>query len=438
MRKLPVLLFISLLTVSMQAQMVVSGIYYEYKDNLSGTGVDKVYLFSTLNNATITYASSAVSVSFYRYTNALSDKEKIPDSDISTFSSGNTTTYVISDLQNGKGYLVEENGGTSAPVWIIDYSRRQPVLNSIEAIENEDKCELLKLFVNKSENELAFYGVSGNKRDIPRKYTVSYTDQEWDESDHLFKNKTVELKDREIGTEIIISAPLMNTQFKLHGDQFAEHFNIAKEIVSQPYTAIAVESHIVAEKEERNIPNEMNTEEGGSIVGSAPVVINFYEYANEPVSSFYTWLIYNRNDLENPVARYTDKDIRYTFGQSGDFVVKLEVADRNSICVDTVSVSVKVTESELQEPPNYFTPDSSPGVNDEFRVAYKSLIKFKCTIFNRWGTKLYQWTDPAKGWDGKYNGKYVNTGVYFYVIEAEGSDGIKYKKGGDINILRKR
>ena len=33
-------------------------------------------------------------------------------------------------------------------------------------------------------------------------------------------------------------------------------------------------------------------------------------------------------------------------------------------------------------------------------------------------------------------GKYVQPGVYFYVIEAEGSDGIKYKEKGDINILR--
>jgi gliding motility-associated-like protein len=398
--------------------------------------VDKVYLFNTLGNAAITYASPAVSVSFYRYANALSDKEKIPDSEISASSSGNMTTYVISGLQDGRGYLVEENGGTSAPVWIIDYSLHQPVLNSIEAIENEDKCENLKLFINKSD-ELAFYGVSGNKRDIPRKYTISYTDQEWDEGNQVFRNKTVELKEREIGTEIIIDAPLVNTQFKLRGDQFAEHFNAAKEIVSQPYTAIAVEPHIVAEKEERDVPNEIKTEEGGSIVGSAPVVINFYGYSNEPVTAYYTWFIYNKKDSENPVARYTDKDIRYTFGQSGDFIVKLEVADRNSVCVDTVSVLVKVTESDL-DVPNYFTPDDTPGVNDEFRVAYKSLVKFKCTIFNRWGTKLYQWTDPAKGWDGKYKGKYVNTGVYFYVIEAEGSDGIKYKEGGDINILRKR
>jgi gliding motility-associated-like protein len=437
MKKLLVLLFISLLPLSIRAQMTVSGIYDVYDGNISDTGLDKVYLFNSLSDATITYSSSAVSVSFYRYTNALADKEKIPDSDISTSSSGNVTAYIVSNLRDSRGYLVEENGSPRAQIWIIDYSLHQPVLNSIEVIENEDKCELLKLFISKSD-ELAFYGVKGNKKNIARKYTVSYADMEWDESNHTFRNKTIELKGREIGTEIIIDAPLTNTQFKLRGDQFAEKFNIAKEIVSQPYTAIAVEPHIVAEKEDRNVPNETKTEENGSIVGSAPVVVNFSGYSNEPVTAYYTWFIYNKKDLANPIVRYTDKDVKYRFEQSGDFMVTLETAGRNSICVDTVSLSVKVTESELQRPPNYFTPDDTPGVNDEFRVAYKSLIKFKCTIFNRWGTKLYQWTDPAKGWDGKYNGKYVNTGVYFYVIEALGSDGVKYKMGGDINILRKR
>ena len=86
--------------------------------------------------------------------------------------------------------------------------------------------------------------------------------------------------------------------------------------------------------------------------------------------------------------------------------------------------------------PNEFSPGTTPGINDEFRVAYKSLVKFKAWIFNRWGLQMYYWTDPAQGWDGKKGGKYVQPGVYFYVIEAEGSDGIKYKEKGDINILR--
>jgi hypothetical protein len=44
-------------------------------------------------------------------------------------------------------------------------------------------------------------------------------------------------------------------------------------------------------------------------------------------------------------------------------------------------------------------------------------------------------TDPSQGWDGRYGGKIVNSGVYYYVIKARGSDGKKYNLSGDINII---
>ena len=56
--------------------------------------------------------------------------------------------------------------------------------------------------------------------------------------------------------------------------------------------------------------------------------------------------------------------------------------------------------------------------------------------FDRYGNKMIEFDDPSKGWDGKYKGKYVKPGVYYYVIEAKGADGKEYKKKGDINILR--
>ena len=87
--------------------------------------------------------------------------------------------------------------------------------------------------------------------------------------------------------------------------------------------------------------------------------------------------------------------------------------------------------------PNAFTPDGD-GVNDLWRVSYRSLVEFECWIFDRYGAQLYNFKDPEGGWDGKYGGKLVKPGVYFYVITAVGADGKKYKKSGDINILRRR
>ena len=68
-------------------------------------------------------------------------------------------------------------------------------------------------------------------------------------------------------------------------------------------------------------------------------------------------------------------------------------------------------------------------------------------IFNRWGQEVAsgnQDTLPTEHednftyyvyWDGTYHGRVVEDGVYFILVEAEGSDGIKYVRRGDINIL---
>jgi gliding motility-associated-like protein len=97
--------------------------------------------------------------------------------------------------------------------------------------------------------------------------------------------------------------------------------------------------------------------------------------------------------------------------------------------------TINIGESHLLCP-NAFSPGASEGTNDEWKVSYKSIVEFECHIFNRWGEKMTEFHDPSHGWDGKYGGKLVPPGVYYYVIKATGSDGIKYNLSGDINILR--
>ena len=97
--------------------------------------------------------------------------------------------------------------------------------------------------------------------------------------------------------------------------------------------------------------------------------------------------------------------------------------------------TVNIGESELVCP-NAFSPGSSEGVNDVWKVSYKSIIEFHCSIFNTWGNRIIELNDPGQGWDGKYKGKLVDPGVYYYVIRAKGSDGKTYKLSGDINIIR--
>ena len=87
--------------------------------------------------------------------------------------------------------------------------------------------------------------------------------------------------------------------------------------------------------------------------------------------------------------------------------------------------------------PNAFSPNGD-GINDIYKAkdGYQSIVEFKACIFNRWGQKIYEWNDPAGGWDGKHNGKDVKQGVYFVLVKAKGADGRKYEIKRDVNLLR--
>jgi gliding motility-associated-like protein len=66
--------------------------------------------------------------------------------------------------------------------------------------------------------------------------------------------------------------------------------------------------------------------------------------------------------------------------------------------------------------PNSFTPNAD-GLNESFSAQGVDVTYFKMTIFNRWGELLFETSDMAKGWDGKYKGEYVPGGEYVYVIQ---------------------
>ena len=97
--------------------------------------------------------------------------------------------------------------------------------------------------------------------------------------------------------------------------------------------------------------------------------------------------------------------------------------------------STVITESKLVFP-NAFSPNGD-GINDVFKAKeYQSLAEFHAYIFNRWGQKLYDWTDPDEGWDGTSGGKDVKDGVYFVLVKAKGTDGVVYEFRKDVNLLR--
>lgn len=385
----------------------------------------EVYLVYGMENVSISYTSSSSSShQWYRYRTKRLEAEAVP-----CVQSGTTST--IRDVEAGCGYFVEE-GAVSRYVWIIDYSRYLPSISGLGISDTSDPCSGLVLTGAGTLEPIYYYWPNtGTRRELPRQFDVTYQTLTYNSEEMTYEpgEETAVIEGDLFGTSI--PAPLCDTEIRVSGDAFARHFGHEGTWIIDQYQAAAVDAHIDTLLIEQEAPN-MNTSKTGYC---APATVQFYAVANVPTAALFNWVIYPEGEEDNPVVRFSGEEIDYTFNQAGAFIVKLEVSDQTTTCRVEDEVRIEISESYLMIP-NAFSPGTTPGVNDEFRVAYKSLVSFKAWIFNRWGTQIYHWTDPAQGWDGKKGGKYVQPGVYFYVIEAEGSDGIKYKRQGDINILR--
>ena len=184
-------------------------------------------------------------------------------------------------------------------------------------------------------------------------------------------------------------------------------------------------------------PFEMSA--GDTYTGSAPLEFLFSaNMTNEDDSSLrFEWNFSDRADFATSFLTRFDEETSYTFDKAGSYYIRLQVTYMDNETSDvSETFVVQVTESELKVP-NAFSPNDD-GINDVFHVAYKSLVKFEATVFNRWGRKLYHWNlaNIDQGWDGTAHGKQVPDGVYYIVVKAVGADGVVYNHKGDINILR--
>ena len=399
-------------------------------------GTLQVYLLNGLQGVEISFTSKEESLhQWYRYDTKALEAVPVPNRQI------DGRTSVITDVQDGYGYFVgATNDPTTAYVWIIDYSLYLPKIFKVWVEEEEDKCENLKLMADLEAEPLEYRTVLGTLMELTRTFHLSYDDLEWNEDSKTFLSVEKNMSQQGLFSTIVINAPLKNTTFTLTGDDYAAHFGLEGSVKTTEYKAVALEVHasiiplkMSTENEQQSIDSESNF--------SAPVEFRMEAYANEPVANLYIWKII-KIDPETrdstTIVRYTEKSLNYTFQESGYYSICLEVVNYQSTCYDnSQSTNIFIGESILQLP-NVFSPGSSIGVNDEYRVSYKSLVHFKATIFNRWGSVLFQWDDPAKGWDGKVAGKYVPTGVYFIVVDAKGADGKIYKESKDINILRSK
>ena len=121
-----------------------------------------------------------------------------------------------------------------------------------------------------------------------------------------------------------------------------------------------------------------------------------------------------------------------------NYIVAIEYAD----CLATDTIFVNVIDPDTLDCntiyiPNAFTPGATPGRNDVFGIsnpfAVDEFISFE--VFDRWGGRVFNAATPFDAWDGNFQGKPTNPGVFLYRLHYK-CDSVEKVKTGTLTLLR--
>jgi len=115
-------------------------------------------------------------------------------------------------------------------------------------------------------------------------------------------------------------------------------------------------------------------------------------------------------------------------------IITYMVNDKET-CTETAGLVLN--QMSTIKPPNAFTPNGD-GYNDTWRVIYDEEMgdypDLEVEVYNRLGSLVYHSKPYKNDWNGRYNGKDLPTGTYYYVIKLH--RGNLPNIAGAVSILR--
>ena len=112
-------------------------------------------------------------------------------------------------------------------------------------------------------------------------------------------------------------------------------------------------------------------------------------------------------------------------------------------CLATDDINIQVKDVRKVFIPNVFSPNFD-GTNDYF-TAFADIPNVQSIkslrVFNRWGAVVFEQFDfqpnqTSAGWDGTFENKEVDMGVYVYLIEVLFLDGVVLNYSGNVSLVR--
>ena len=336
---------------------------------------------------------------------------------------------------NDTGVMVCDGPEGSKPHywWVVNYDRHRCQLLGLSLAAEQD-CDRAAIILDGNAASIRAYSINGRPIAISRELQLSYSTLAYNSESASYEPAEANQTLAAIDGTIHAPAPLCATTFSLRGDRFLRAWGEEQSTETDTVEPWAVEAHTEADMTERDADNEQNVGDEGSLGGSAPVEVTF-KAATTDAAIFTEWQLASDPEFQTIVDRYRETEFTYEFTEMGTSYVRFVCDNAAGTCPwEGPAYEVSVSDSDLQCP-NAFSPLNQDGVNDEWKVSYRSIVSFDCHIFNRWGQEMAHLTSPSQGWDGRKGGKLVPAGVYFYAIKATGSDGKRYDLAGNINII---
>ncbi|MEO5889098.1 MAG: gliding motility-associated C-terminal domain-containing protein, partial [Ferruginibacter sp.] len=164
----------------------------------------------------------------------------------------------------------------------------------------------------------------------------------------------------------------------------------------------------------------------GETIQLAVTPPNLNSYAWTSLNSF------NNNSISNPTSVVNISSL-----------YKVSVVDENN-CTSMDSLFIQLDDTILScnktaiYIPKAFTPNND-NRNDFFRITginSNGYREYRLMIYNRFGQKVFESTDPAKYWNGTYHEKPADQGSYVYYLHFICEDGKTFIGKGNVVLLR--
>ncbi len=366
---------------------------------------DQLFYFETIGNAQLSMTpmgGASYTFQWYKFNAATQEFDLLLQTD-----NGMTSSLTISEA-NGYRVTVDDGNSIAQNYYCWAFQLDQADLDI--QFSGDNQCKELTIEVA---NGLTYYNHKGDNAAIVADHAAQYS---WSSDPSGPINS---LTDR----SNTIEAPYPDTEYTVNLTNSA----FGSLTITKEYTAQAVNAEYEA------IIKSAADNEGqvNGTTGSAPMRVTF-KPKTKSNTEYYVWN-YDYDFGDNYFSQ--DSVETHTYQDIGSFDATLSIKHPVSGCTDTHTKTFEITDFTVLIP-DAFTPFSSPGQNDEFKVHFNSVKTFSMIIYNRWGRKVFQTTKPEQGWDGRIGGRKAEPGVYFYQVDATGYNGeTPISKSGPVHLI---